>query len=483
VKKEVLDRMMMHGLALVELLLIQQIEQLHIDKLTEEGELESLKKKIANEHKRIVKRLGSPWFAIDECHTAFKIAPGLLFHSDYKREDDLGWQKYELLKSLGCSEKEADVSQHPKESDIKEYPYKTCTSLFSTFRWLAEEFLKDSDVPQLTIFTSTHFRVWKSLLEKYSRDKPLIERYYQLPELTEDDILEDVLRHQPTLSEWKEDLKKLTRFWKGRPGYYCEHLRRRLTGDIQLSSFREFEEIHSAASTSAFDQLNSFFHEMPKTIATPNTTFSRESTQLKALLSYAALMKAGSLTGLSRDVSEIVTAGIGRVKQFVFQEKKSVALIDEPIVLEYLTTKRLTSPRLIESVILEELRSNQGDLGETAIALQLLIAEGQTLVQLLESWCPSVRQQLNPQLIEWMRFARLKASTSASTRDLKIETPKDLFNNIWGFFPGKIVIPMKNLVLPDLLLACPYATDAGFFVVSIQVKTHANRLGTDDFNR
>ena len=470
----------MNGLVLVESLLIQQIEQLQIDELIEEGKLEDLKKTIADEHKRLVRKLDSPWFAIDECHTAFEIAVGLLFHGDYKDrkcDDVLSWQKYEAVTS-------PVDSNNPKESN---YPYKTRTSLFSAFRWLAEEFLKDSELPQLTIFTSTHFRVWEPLLDrsKYSRDKPLIERYYQLPELTEDDILKDVLHHQPALSEWKDDLKKLTRFWKGRPGYYCEYLRSRLTEGKQLSSFREFETIHAAASTSAFDQLDNFFQDMPKTIATPNTMFARDSIQLKALLSYAALMKAGSLTGLSRDVLEIVAAGIGRVKQYAFQEKKSVVLIDEPIVLEYLPPKHITSPLLIESVILEELRSNQGDLGETAIALQLIIAQDQTLAKLLESWCPSVCKQLDSRLIHWMKFARLKASASASasTKDLRIETPESLFGNLWGIFPDKVVLPMKNVVLPDLLLACPYASNAGFFIVSIQVKTHANRLGSDDFHK
>jgi hypothetical protein len=58
------------------------------------------------------------------------------------------------------------------------YPYKAPTSLFSAFRWIAEELLNTAESQTMSIFATTHYSSWKTILDEnlYSREKPNIER-------------------------------------------------------------------------------------------------------------------------------------------------------------------------------------------------------------------------------------------------------------------------------------------------------------------
>jgi hypothetical protein len=181
----------------------------------------------------LVKELNYPWFALDECHVPDFFCRGILFHSDYETvkatpEQILQWQRYE---------------QYPQDyrSPPEGYPYSKATTLFFAFRYLIEEFLITNNI--MTILASTYFSCWDSLLDKslYSRDKPDIIAFSDLPLLGHEDVMQlfQSLQIDPAFCA-DERVMKAALLWEGRPGFFfelCLPKLQLLDRPVQLTAF------------------------------------------------------------------------------------------------------------------------------------------------------------------------------------------------------------------------------------------------------
>jgi hypothetical protein len=189
----------------------------------------------------------APWWALDEVHVLAEEAKGFVLHSDYQsyhEEKLFQWHQFEVS---------------PKTKPKNDYPYKVATSLYSCFRYLAEEMIKDNK--QMTFFASTYFSSWVPLLDttKYSRQKVEIIHKSDLPILKLDEdklskLLKEVTSTNIPYEDWiQEDIE----VWNGRPGFlYCF-----LLGAIirnPPASKSEFKSIWTASYNEALNSIANY---------------------------------------------------------------------------------------------------------------------------------------------------------------------------------------------------------------------------------
>ena len=196
----------------------------------------------------------SPWWALDECHVPVNIGQGILLHSDYKEQlrvcgaDKLyEWHMYEQKPTLGKP---------------KDYKYQAATTLYSCFRFLAEEYLLKNK--QMTFFASTYSSSWVPLLDKskYSRTKLLIEEICDLPTLKLDisklaRIIKHCINKEQNWEDWLQGVSDRITLWNGRPGFlYCILLPKLIF--TPPTSKEEFLDIWSKATIEAVKKVKGF---------------------------------------------------------------------------------------------------------------------------------------------------------------------------------------------------------------------------------
>jgi hypothetical protein len=164
-------------------------------------------------------KYGKPWWALDECHIPANIGQGMLLHSDYK-------EKLRICGTVKLFEWHS-YEQEPNLGKPDDYEYQAPTTLYSCFRFLAEEYLVRNK--QMTFFASTYFSSWVPLLDKskYSRAKLEIEEISDLPTLNLDiQQLARIIKHsvgkELTWEDWLQGVYERITIWNGRPGFlYC----------------------------------------------------------------------------------------------------------------------------------------------------------------------------------------------------------------------------------------------------------------------
>jgi hypothetical protein len=368
----------------------------------EESVIPALKKRIDDALAYLVKKLGSPWLAFDECHVPDIHFQGLLFHSDYKKrltevtvrlvrvcsvmlrtiqsslqkDELLSWQQYEQYRT--------EIRVAPKG-----YPYKASTSLFSAFRWIAEELLTKQQI--MSIFATTHNSCWDTILNDslYSGDKPKIWPFSALYRLQLKDI-RTVLRdfYQVPQNLIDEVPQELLHIWEGRPGFLLDIACSCFTSKTWTAS--SLKGALTEAKAAALDIIKGKIQDLQ----------SSRSGNSDALLRYFIAMHNGDVRD-QQLVDKLVEAGLA----IKFND---AAVICENLVFQHLSSMSTTLDQL-EEIMVDHCRTDAATLGERAVALQLLQFTG-SVAELLKKWCVKLPEFLQ-QVLE--RF-HLKFTVSCS---------------------------------------------------------------------
>jgi hypothetical protein len=442
--------------------------------LQDSSDLEEAVEKVRTRYQTLAAKLHWPTLALDECHMPRQKARGLLFHSDFRShlerdngdQDVLAWQRYELWKTSG----------KPQPAG---YPYSTRTSLFTGFQWVIREYLKQPGDHQTTIFTSTFFSVWKTILDasKYSRDRPVTVQLYLNRMLSLDEMLKvlcdcDYSSAECNSSEVKAVLSK----WRGRPGFFFDfflpHLRVQsgaasLSDKVSIAHKRARQELIEKVFVGAVDRIS----------AQPPTRTSSEGVaiagdELIHFLHFCCRIRGGNIKCLSSDLARLVSAGFAIVKSYTpGSGERSRGIIAEPLVRAYLSRKAHDDyrgcDRYIAHMIKAAVGTSYGDLAEYAIANQVVSFHGRPLQDLLNAWLRT------PMPMPFLDNLSVNVEAATSIHDLRITST--------GFLPhmlqGRLILPINGIVMPD---ACFFASDGeedgNYCLVTVQCKATRTKL-------
>jgi hypothetical protein len=245
------------------------------------------------------------------------------------------WQQYEQYRTT--------TREAPKD-----YPYHASTSLFSAFRWISEELLHEVNVNAMSIFATTHYSCWETILNEslYSRDKTHIQAFTTLYRLTLEDV-KDILHNfygieKDIISQVKtEDLE----LWTGRPGFLMDIAK----VTLKMNSKDPLEGIQKALEIAMIYMQN--------LMISAKVDYS--------WLFYHLKMHNGVMTDKTK-VDHLVKFGVA------IKSSSKSGLLCEPMIKKLIYENETDFDPTMEKILVDKMGQNVGELGERAIALQVM---------------------------------------------------------------------------------------------------------------
>lgn len=464
-KKVVFALVINGGSKLVERCFLDQVEkyELNVSSLAEltSKDLDKLKTKVKEDYKKQLESLKNPWFALDECHIPTSYLSGVLFHSDYKQRLEEGvteatlleWQLYE---------------QFSNEQKIRPsgYSYLAATTLFSAFRWLSEEFLTENN--QMTIFASTYYSCWDSLLDrsKYSREKININPFTDLHLLTVQDLLAAVTNsnNNNNNNNKEECLKNFLKPWQGRPGFFFEDAWR-----MGISNMKDISQL-----TATLEEAKSLALQRIRRIAEHiELNVGNHTTQKKLALEYLkyrVMMHGGCVK--DKDWTKKLVSG-GLVVRGATEDE---SFVSEPLIQEFVNEDPPSFTSL-QNNLLAEPSLPKDTQAEYAVALQLIQFRNKSVRAWIESCAPETVTTAPDALMKLLNQFTLAAAKSAGMDELGIKETADAFQQDSPLWSGEYVLRAKTgLALPDVMVVAKGEVENEICCISIQLKTWNQKL-------
>jgi hypothetical protein len=339
---------------------VSQINDLQLD-----FDHDGIKKKINGELQDALQQLGHPWIAFDECHVPQIHCKGIMFHSNYHEKPEVRNMQSGLLTPLVFAWQQYEQFQDTERVAPLGYPYQTTTNLFSVFRWIVEELLI-LDSPIATIFATTHYSCWQTILNDslYSRDKPLIKPFSRLHRLSKNDVREILLKFyqidETLLSEVSNDLLSI---WEARPGFLFDIA----FSDLhkKYSNLKDLNEALRMAKASALDVVRRNFY---------NAASSRDMNILQLIM-----VMYNGCTKDSKLIDDLVAAGIAI-------KTEDSAILCEKLVRDYIIDLLPSGKDNLDATLVGYIGTKYDDLAERSVALQLLRFRGSVKELLTQRW-------------------------------------------------------------------------------------------------
>ncbi len=397
-----------------------------VDRVASESVYNEMNHSIYSTHKQLFTTLGMVYFALDEFHMPWRELKGVLFHSDYKQQDENNvflWSQYEQ-------------SIHTTHNKVvpNGYPYSEPTTLFHVFRDVVQEYLMKFN--QMTIFVST----WSPIREKVDIAQwitlPLLNRDYLMMQLNELQVSEEDRR--------KYHLNELVIDLIGRPGLFYEWCHRCLQPTAR-------------AYASLFVNIQTHVDTLLKQVETQHST-------MKQLY----LLSLFNIQGLTNSqTEEIVVAGVGY--------KILNAKIDvEGVLKNQLLKKMNLDVTSIQQEVIHLLQDDHIALCTIGAMHAMLQNNNNELYRLITKWMP------NTNTTNAIHYFRIRAKRCYFVND-EMEQIDEVSKMLEDERIWESVIGAKTeLNMAEMMFPCDY--DNKKCLVTVNMNMHSTTLDEEAFN-